>query len=139
MKWGLVLVTHGSLGKTLLDTAFSIVGRQENCWVVGLSPERGIEELKKKLQKVAKNGEGNLLILADFFGGSPCRAALSVFGKTHPVLTGVNLPMLLSFLNFRDRGVGEELPGKLLREGRRGILNAGELVAARHGSRSHSD
>ena len=95
---GVVVVTHGNLGKELIRAAELIKGELKGVIPVTVDAAKGVEELKKEMTlaiKKADKGEG-VLILTDLFGGTPSNISLSFLKKdTVEVITGVNLPMLL--------------------------------------------
>ena len=100
-----LLVTHGRLGDALLEAAERIVGRLEGVTVLsndGLSRERLTEAVRERVR--AFGPEGGVLFV-DVAGGSCAQAALGAAAReAHgptPVITGVNLPMLLDFARHR--------------------------------------
>lgn len=67
-------------------------------------------------------GKG-VLILTDIFGASPSNLALKLLVPGHVEgLAGVNLPMLLRALTYREKGM-ETLLTRAVAGGRDGILN----------------
>ena len=72
-------------------------------------------------------GEG-VLILTDLFGGSPSNLAVSFLDQAKiEVITGVNLPMVLTFWNYRKGRDLVELAACVKLSGRRNILVARTL------------
>lgn len=82
-KIGIVLVTHGNFGKSLVEAAELIVGPQDYIMSVSVDVTQGIdaavESLKVNIAEVS-NGVG-VLILTDMFGGTPTNLSLSVAGR----------------------------------------------------------
>jgi mannose/fructose-specific phosphotransferase system component IIA len=116
---GLIL-THGELGRALLEAAEKVLGPQTDVEVLsneGLSLEQIIHAVKARL------GTEPCLLMVDFFGGSPfvaCRALL----EQHPlaaVISGVNLPMLFSFFTKRATLDFHELATMVEADAHRGI------------------
>ena len=73
------------------------------------------------------------LILTDMLGGSPCNASVLLTKSYNiEVLTGVNLPMILSAI-FASRTVqnAKELADKVLADGKKSIVNAKQLLLER--------
>jgi len=130
---GIVLVTHGELGRILLETAATIVGDTPHCRAVAIDISKGMDIILGEVKHaVAACDQGKgVLVLTDMFGGTPTNISLSLLiaGKLE-VVTGVNLPLLLKVLGNRD----VELP-KLASEaksaGKQGILVAGEVLRRR--------
>ena len=83
-------------------------------------------------------GEG-VLILTDLFGGSPSNLAFSfLYQEKIEVITGVNLPMVITFWNYRKGRDVAELAACVKLSGRRNILVARYLkekgiIIARNG------
>lgn len=99
-----IILTHGNLGKALLDTTKKIVGPVEG--INTISNELvSLKDLVTNLDSVVSDWEDNeILIMADFFGGS-CWHAAQVIKRNRPnvaLISGVNLPMMLAFVNKRE-------------------------------------
>ena len=104
---GLVLITHGGVGRELVAAAENMLGPQEQ--MANVSVDAGIPldamrtELAEAIASVETDSEG-VLILSDIFGGTPCNVAAGVASPGEViVLTGVNLPMLVSVIRARAR------------------------------------
>ena len=78
---GLVLISHGDMGKYMLKSAELIAGSQENVVTVSLMPEDSPESFQEKMISAiaSVNTEEGLLVLSDLGGGTPwiCTAVLS--------------------------------------------------------------
>src|SRR5437867_6338305 len=100
-----LIVTHGPLGEALVRAAASIVGPVEGVDTLsneGLSREAMDERVRARL---AAWGAGGGLVFVDLLGGSCAQAAMlgaqaSAPGPV-PVVCGINLPMLLDYLQNR--------------------------------------
>jgi PTS system ascorbate-specific IIA component len=103
---GVLVVTHGAIGETLLTSAEQILGaKQARVAALGVSRHDDPEEVLARAQKLAAqldDGEG-LLVLTDMFGATPCNVAsrLLADGRVEGV-AGVSLPMLVRVLSGRD-------------------------------------
>ena len=114
----LLLVTHGDLAKSLLNSAALIMGEAPLIESYGLYHGDDVDELKEKVKNAIvrlneqSQGDG-VLVLTDVFGGRPSNAtARSLYELNDTVkaecITGVNLPMLLeaatstSFMNLES-------------------------------------
>ena len=121
-----VIVGHGSFPQGLLSAAERIVGKQESVTTVsnlGLGTTELIEKLKKGLTETF-NG---VYVFIDLVGGS-CFTACRELAPQHRdwvFIAGVNLPMLVTYLSYRNRLSGEELLRKTLDAGQRGIQECG--------------
>ena len=78
--------------------------------------------LARQMLHLVDDGDG-VLLLSDLFGATPSNLALKLLepGRVEG-LTGVNLPMLLRALNYRDKGMSTLLV-RARDGGRDGILN----------------
>ena len=125
MSVGLLLITHQNLGETLLQTAQSMLGELPgSCEALAMSltddPDM-IESTARTRLGLLDSGDG-VLILTDMFGSTPANVASRLArGPSRRVIAGVNLPMLVRVLNYRDLPLSE-LVNKALSGGHDGIL-----------------
>jgi len=118
-----IIVTHGRLAEELIETAKIIYGDFSDCYALtndGKSPHVLFEEISLLIRAL----EGQLcMVFVDFVGGSCCHACarLKVERKDLPVITGVNLPMLLAFLNKRSSVPFERLSAEIVERARNSI------------------
>ena len=128
---GLLIVTHCDLGKELLNAAEFIVGSIEAADTLSITQTADSEKLRKNLERKisALNKGRGVLILTDMFGGTPSNLSLSFLkeGKVE-VLTGVNLPMIIAFVQYRSNLTLKELAQKAQEAGKLGISVAGKLL-----------
>ncbi len=119
-----VLVTHGPVADALSKAAQSVMGGIAGVHALSVSP-LSMESIVQKLEVLASSPEARegMLIMATLRGGSCWNAACKVARRHRHVrvLSGVNLPMLLSFLTKRDRLPFAELVETVCRDGARGI------------------
>ena len=99
-----ILISHGDLGSALLNTTEKIIGPLENIKV--LSNElMSIKDLIASLDAIAGEWKDHaILIMVDFCGGS-CWHAAQVIKRNREnivLISGVNLTMMLSFVNRRE-------------------------------------
>ncbi len=118
-----VVYTHADLGAAFCRAVESILGPQGD--LQGISNE-GLsgESVQSKLKETIANGEGESIIFTALFGGSCWQAAEKLNRERDEIrhVTGVNLPMLLSFVNKRETASLDEMTDLLSEYGRRGIL-----------------
>ncbi|MBF1165830.1 PTS fructose transporter subunit IIA [Dechloromonas agitata] len=123
---GILLITHGSYGEALVQNACHVLNkRPPQLNQLGLSAQDDpldLLPLAHQLLGLVDAGEG-ALIMTDLFGATPANLALKLLepGRVEG-LTGVNLPMLLRALNYRDKGMATLLV-RARDGGRDGILN----------------
>ncbi len=117
-----ILVAHGRLAEELKSTAESIAGPAPDVVCLsnaGKSPEGLAEEVQAALAGI----DGIPLVLVDLAGGS-CLAAVRRALRHRPevpVVAGMNLPLVLDFLQNRRSLSGEELIRHCLDRGAVGI------------------
>ncbi len=128
---GAIIITHGSLAGSLLEVAESIAGRMENVKIVSIKNSDTTESIRNTLASFVKEvnrGKG-VVIFTDMFGGTPSNIALSMLevGKVE-ILTGVNLPIILKFVNYRADKQLKELALLLKEYGQKSIVLAGDML-----------
>jgi len=128
---GLLIITHSRLAKELLGAAVFIVGSVEAAECISIETAKDSKKLrnmiKSKLESL-NQGDG-VLILVDMFGGTPSNLALSFLQKdTAEVVTGVNLPMVLSIVHNRKGKRLAEVADIAKSAGQRSISLASELL-----------
>lgn len=102
---GLVLVTHGRLAAEFITAMEHVVGPQESIEAICIGPDDDMERRRKDIAKaISKVDQGQgVIILTDLFGGTPSNLAISLMKSENiEVIAGVNLPMLIRALNYRD-------------------------------------
>ena len=129
---GLVLISHGEMGKYVLKSAELIAGTQENIATVSLMPEDSPESFQEKmLAAIASvNTEEGLLVLSDVGGGTPwITAAVLSRQRKLECLAGMNLPMLLEILMTRPTGASlQELLELGETSGKAGIISLSRML-----------
>lgn len=132
----ILVVSHCGLTVELIKTAEVIAGKQDNLYSVQKTiDDENLFSLQQKILDTLKkiNTEQGTLILTDMLGGTPCNASLPLCKDFKvEVLTGVNLPMLLSAI-FASKicPTVKELAAKVLEDGKKSIVNAKELFLER--------
>ena len=130
---GAVILTHSLIGRELIATAEYLVGTMRGIKAVSIDNRTDALESRKiisdAIQKVDQ-GKG-VLVLVDLFGGVPSNLAFSFLeeGKIE-VVTGVNLPMILTFWNMREHASLAELAEFVQLAGARSISVARKLREA---------
>lgn len=128
---GILIVSHCDLGRELLNAAEFIMGKIDGVDAMAITETTGTERLIKAIQDKADaldTGDG-VIILTDMFGGTPSNLSLSFLkeGKIE-VLTGVNLPMIISIIQNRSTHKLSTLAEKALEAGKSGISLASKLL-----------
>ena len=108
---GLIIATHGDLAASALEAAELLVGEQEQVETIGFRPGDSLELLLERFTQAIKRLEecGEILVLTDIKGGSPCNAATVMKAKNPKlrVVAGLSIPLLAQF--FESKANGETL------------------------------
>jgi len=131
---GLVVASHGRLADELVATAEQIVGKLPAVATCNIEPGSSVEDLRAKMKQAmaaVDQGDG-VIVLADLFGGTPCKESLMMCerwkGKLE-VLAGVNLPMLLKANSLRAEAMPlADMANQLAAHGQRNITCASALL-----------
>ncbi|MDR2240160.1 MAG: PTS fructose transporter subunit IIA [Zoogloeaceae bacterium] len=122
---GLFLITHGSLGESLVQCACHVLGGQPphiaQLGVAGQDDPLAVLPRARDMLRSVDTG-GGALLLTDIFGATPGNIALKLLqpGRIEGV-AGVSLPMLLRALTYRDKDM-QTLVAKTLAGGRDGVI-----------------
>lgn len=122
---GIFLITHGSLGESLVQCACHVLNKRPlqlaQLGVSGQDDPLDALPLARDMLRLVDSGRG-VLLLTDVFGATPSNIALKLLepGRIEAV-AGVNLPMLLRTLTYRDKDM-ETLVAKAVSGGRDGVM-----------------
>ncbi|PKO84447.1 MAG: PTS fructose transporter subunit IIA [Betaproteobacteria bacterium HGW-Betaproteobacteria-11] len=123
---GLFLITHSTYGESLIQCACHVLNRRPlqiaQLGVAAQDDPLDALPLAREMLRFVDHGQG-VLILTDLFGATPSNIAIKLLeaGRIEG-LAGVNLPMLLRALTYRDKGM-EVLLARATSGGRDGVLN----------------
>ena len=114
-----IVVSHGSYARGLVDTAQMIAGEQEGLEAFGLEPEESVDTLREKIRESIEQAsqEEEILILTDIFYGSPFNTVISLMPEYDLYhVTGINLPLMMEVIMGRISGKhAEEICKELLK------------------------
>jgi len=128
---GILVVSHGGLADALIASVQSLVGNLQRTRGVSIWPKEKEEEVKDRVRKeIAEVDDGDgVVILTDILGGTPTNLSFSFLEKERvEVVTGVNMPMLLTLSSYRKGGSLREIGRLVKKSGRRSIILANELL-----------
>lgn len=125
MSVGLLLITHGQIGRALLDAATTmlevcplaveIISVGRDC-----DPEPTLRTARGHLTGLDQ-GQG-VLVMTDIYGSTPSNIANRLLDDDKvAVVSGINLPMLIRVLNYPRLSL-DELIEKAISGGRDGVL-----------------
>ena len=114
-----IVVSHGSYARGLVDTVQMIAGKQEDLEAFGLESEESVDTLKEKIRQSIEQAsqEEEILILTDIFYGSPFNTVISLMPEYDLYhVTGINLPLMMEIIMGRISGKhAEEICKELLK------------------------
>jgi PTS system ascorbate-specific IIA component len=122
---GLLIVAHGTLGESLIHCASHVMGKRplylRQLGVTTHDEPDAILPQGRDLVRFLDQGDG-VLILTDIFGATPSNIACKLLepGRVQGV-SGVNLPMLIKALSYREQPM-ETLIEKALGGANEGIV-----------------
>ena len=122
---GLLIISHGTLGESLIHCASHMLNkRPPRLRQLGVTAQDDPGQLVPQARKMVKEldeGDG-VLVLTDMYGGSPSNiAAKLVIPGIFEAVAGVNLPMLIRALTYRDKSL-QMMITKAISGGCEGVL-----------------
>lgn len=123
---GIFLVTHTTYGESLIQCACHVLNkRPPQIAQIGIAAQDDPLDalpLAQQLLKLVDNGRG-VLVMTDIFGATPANLATKLLkpGRIEGI-AGVNLPMLIRALTYRDKDM-DTLIAKAVAGGRDGVLH----------------
>jgi PTS system ascorbate-specific IIA component len=103
---GMLIVAHGTLGESLIHCASHVMGKRplflRQLGVTIHDDPDAILPQARDLLHFVDQGKG-VLVLTDIFGATPANIACRLLEPGHVEgLSGVNLPMLIKALTYRE-------------------------------------
>lgn len=127
MAVGILLVTHGRLGRHLVDTVTEMIGTPPLAIDVvdiqrGQDPDACVSEALDKASKL--NSGAGVLMLTDAFGSTPSNVATrsAASENNYRIVAGLNLPMLIRIFNYPKLEL-EAMVDNAVQGGRQGIIS----------------
>lgn len=123
---GIFLVTHTTYGESLIQCACHVLNkRPPRIAQIGIAAQDDPLDalpLAQQLLKLVDHGRG-VLVMTDIFGATPANLATKLLkpGRIEGI-AGVNLPMLIRALTYRDKDM-DTLIAKAVAGGRDGVLH----------------
>ena len=125
---GILIIAHGTLGDSLIHCATHVLGKRPPLLKqLGVSVHDDPVELlplaRSMVNELNEEDGGGVLVLSDIYGATPCNIACRLLepGRVEG-LSGVNLPMLVRALSYRNETL-ENLLEKAIAGGNGGILH----------------
>lgn len=123
---GVLIVAHGAFGEALIHSASHVLGKRPlRVRQLGLTvhddPEAILPQARDLVRQLDE-GDG-VLVLTDIYGATPGNIALKLLeaGRVEGI-AGVNLPMLIRALTYREQGLAVAVE-KALSGGTEGVIH----------------
>ena len=123
---GILIVSHGAFGESLIHSASHVLGRRplylRQLGVTVHDDPDAILPMAQDLIRFLDQGRG-VLVMTDIYGATPSNigARLLQPGRVEGI-SGVNLPMLIKALTYREQSTLEELAQKAITGAAKGIV-----------------
>ena len=126
-----IVATHGNFSREIIQSAALILGNQLDISWLSMCETTTGDEIRSRIRKQLKtmNDDDDLIILTDVLGGSICTLCTEFLtdSRVH-VVSGVNMPMLLTVLGMKDFMDTKPLIAECMRNGLEGIQYINELA-----------
>ena len=122
---GILIVSHGAFGESLIHSASHVLGKRplylRQVGVTVHDDPDAILPVAEDLIRFLDQGQG-VLVLTDIYGATPANIATRVLkpGRVEGI-AGVNLPMLIRALTYREEPL-ESVLAKALEGATEGVL-----------------
>lgn len=129
-----ILVSHGSYAKAMLESSELITGEQKNVTAFGFDLGENVEDLKNRIEERIKEiksrtPEADILVLTDMKSGSPFNVTTRLMEDYQfEHVAGVNLPLLLEVLVTRDDATAKEMKDMMMEMGSETIVDVNKLM-----------
>ena len=137
---GIFIIAHAPLASALRqcvlhvfpDSAASLVALDVQ---PNMPPEETLAQARIMLEQL---GTSHALVLADVFGATPCNVAQRLVDGVHTkLITGVNLPMLLRTVSYRQESI-DALVARALVGATQGVMQVA-VTAPQNQTRNSND
>jgi len=128
MAVSLLVITHDTIGQSLVDTANSMLGVTPlHIDVFSVKKTTNPDDACEQAESLIKN-HTSTLVLTDMYGSTPSNIACHLRDKEHVrIVSGLNLPMLVRVLNYPTLDL-DELVNKAITGGQDGVLTCKQEV-----------
>ena len=126
---GIIAISHGPFSKALIKSVEMVYGKQDKVEAISLDPRESVENLKNRINEIIKEFQvDEVLVMVDLLGVTPYNASsLEIENSNINVITGLNMPMLLEILPFRNETL-EKISSIATEAGKNGIVNVKERL-----------
>lgn len=125
-----LIATHGEFSKGILNSLHLILGDAKHIDVFCMTKSKSEEDAEKEAEAYLNTKKGGqLIVFTDVFGGSVANLFTTYLlrGYDFQLITGVNLPLLLSILLSDETDV-HKLVKASIKEAKEGIQYVNEVM-----------
>jgi PTS system mannose-specific IIA component len=136
---GILIIAHAPLASALRQcVAHVFTDHPESVAALDVQPNTPPEEtLAQARIMLAQLGTSHALVLADVFGATPCNIAQKLVDGVHSkLITGVNLPMLLRTVSYRNESL-DALVARALMGATQGVMQVAITAPQNQNRRNH--
>lgn len=126
-----LIATHGTLASGFKDSLDLIMGIPKTLEVFQMTKEKSASDAEEEVKKLLDSKKGKpLIVFTDVFGGSVANLFTQFLleGYEFELITGVNLPMLLTAILEGETSSSVEAVKKSIQEGIQGIQFINEKI-----------
>ncbi|MUO31894.1 PTS sugar transporter subunit IIA [Enterococcus gallinarum] len=133
-----LVATHGTFSKGIIDSLKLIAGEDIEIDCFSMTKEKSSDDAEAEtIAYLEQNQDQTLIVLTDVFGGSVANLFTNhlLNGYEFQLITGVNLPMLLSLILSEETAElsVEDWVLSGIEEGKKGILQINQLIKQQGG------
>lgn len=125
MSVAILFISHQNIADPLLSLCSSLhADAMQNCAVIEVPLDASIDDKLASAETQLKHlqRKDGLVIITDMYGGTPSNIAQKLARQYHaPLLSGLNLPMLMRINNYRNVALPELLE-KAVSGGQQGVM-----------------
>ena len=122
-----LIITHENIGEALFTGVTSILGPQRDVHILSNKKET-LPVLVSKVQKIVSSAPAKRPVCFTDLKGGSCWTLANMVQRTNPhmvIISGVNLPMLVTYFNNISHLGFNDLIDKTVTDGTRGICQQG--------------
>lgn len=127
-----LIATHGELSKVFIETVELIAGKSINVSYFGMTKLKSGDTAKEELKKMIRNKkeDEHFIVLTDVFGGSVTNICTELLLEKDDfdIITGLNLPMMLTMILAGEETSIEETITEGVRAAHEGIIHINKLL-----------
>ena len=133
MKTCLLLIAHAPLASALRACALHVFPECDTAVLaLDIAPDAQLHRMCEAAHALLEQAAAEqILVLSDVVGATPCNVAQSLTSNDHVrLLAGVNLPMLLRAINYREESL-DSLVERAKIGGQQGVIELRAMLECR--------